>query len=242
MLRGIRYGEADRILHLYTPDRGRVSAIAKGVRRAKSRFGGRLEPFFRLNLVLYEGKPRPADGHERGDARRPSAAARARRRARRRRARLRRREPAVRRRRAARAASTTCSPTSSRCSTASRRGATRANALAFRLKLLLAAGFAPHLASCASCGEPRAPRRLLRRRRRRRLRRLRGRLVPALPGGPRLPGGRARPPAGRGPGRRAARAGAGRPGDLRDPRAPRPRAAPRRRLPVACARCASPCS
>jgi DNA repair protein RecO (recombination protein O) len=31
--------------------------------------------------------------------------------------------------------------------------ATRANALAFRLKLLLAAGFAPHLASCASCGE-----------------------------------------------------------------------------------------
>src|ERR687886_98129 len=56
VLRGIRYGEADRVLHLYTPDRGRVSAIAKGVRRAKSRFGGRLEPFFRLNLVLYEGR------------------------------------------------------------------------------------------------------------------------------------------------------------------------------------------
>ena len=31
--------------------------------------------------------------------------------------------------------------------------ADRANALAFRLKLLLAAGFAPHLAACASCGE-----------------------------------------------------------------------------------------
>ena len=56
VLRGITYGEADRILHLYTPERGRVSAIAKGVRRAKSRFGGRLEPFFRLNLVLYQGK------------------------------------------------------------------------------------------------------------------------------------------------------------------------------------------
>src|ERR687889_693763 len=56
VLRGIRYGEADRVLHLYTPERGRVSAIAKGVRRAKSRFGGRLEPFFRLNLVLYEGR------------------------------------------------------------------------------------------------------------------------------------------------------------------------------------------
>ena len=52
----MRYGEADRILHLYTPHRGRVSAIAKGVRRAKSRFGGRLEPFFRLELVLYEGR------------------------------------------------------------------------------------------------------------------------------------------------------------------------------------------
>ena len=48
VLRSIRYGEADRILHLYTPHRGRVSAIAKGVRRTRSRFGGRLEPFFRL--------------------------------------------------------------------------------------------------------------------------------------------------------------------------------------------------
>ena len=154
VLRGIRYGEADRILHLYTPERGRVSAIAKGVRRAKSRFGGRLEPFFRLNLVLYQGKSRPADGHERGDDRRPPAAARARRRARRRRARLRRRRAACSATASRMRASTTCSPTSSRCSTASPRSATRANALAFRLKLLLAAGFAPHLASCASCGEP----------------------------------------------------------------------------------------
>src|SRR6476469_7944163 len=56
VLRSMRHGEADRILHLYTPNRGRVSAIAKGVRRSRSRFGGRLEPFFRLNLVLYEGR------------------------------------------------------------------------------------------------------------------------------------------------------------------------------------------
>src|SRR3954468_9655993 len=56
VLRGIRYGEADRVLHLYTPDRGRLSAIAKGVRRAKSRFGGRLEPLFPLHLVLYAGR------------------------------------------------------------------------------------------------------------------------------------------------------------------------------------------
>ena len=44
VLRSIRYGEADRILHLYTAKRGRVGAIAKGARRPKSRFGGRLEP------------------------------------------------------------------------------------------------------------------------------------------------------------------------------------------------------
>jgi DNA repair protein RecO (recombination protein O) len=56
VLRSMRYGEADRILHLYTPRRGRVSAIAKGVRRARSRFGGRLEPFFRLQLDLHEGR------------------------------------------------------------------------------------------------------------------------------------------------------------------------------------------
>jgi DNA repair protein RecO (recombination protein O) len=56
VLRSMRYGEADRILHVYTPQRGRVSAIAKGVRRARSRFGGRLEPFFRLRLELHEGR------------------------------------------------------------------------------------------------------------------------------------------------------------------------------------------
>src|ERR687886_2483981 len=56
VLRGIRYGEADRVLHLYTPERGRVSAIAKGVRKTRSRFGGRLEPFFRVQLILHEGR------------------------------------------------------------------------------------------------------------------------------------------------------------------------------------------
>ena len=56
VLRSIRYGEADRILHLYTRERGRIGAIAKGVRKPKSRFGGRLEPFFRLSLVLHRGR------------------------------------------------------------------------------------------------------------------------------------------------------------------------------------------
>lgn len=56
MLRKLRYGEADSILQLYTREFGRTGAIAKGVRRAGSRFGGRLEPFFRLDLVLHEGR------------------------------------------------------------------------------------------------------------------------------------------------------------------------------------------
>ena len=56
VLRSIRFGEADRILHLYSTARGRIGAIAKGARRPRSRFGGRLEPFFRLDLVLHEGR------------------------------------------------------------------------------------------------------------------------------------------------------------------------------------------
>jgi len=56
VLRSIRYGEADRILHLYTPGHGRLSAIAKGARRARSRFGARLEPFFHVRAVLHQGR------------------------------------------------------------------------------------------------------------------------------------------------------------------------------------------
>src|SRR5688572_26295422 len=56
VLRSIRYGEADRVLHLYTAARGRIGAVAKGARRPRSRFGGRLEPFFRVDLVLHEGR------------------------------------------------------------------------------------------------------------------------------------------------------------------------------------------
>jgi len=56
VLRSIRYGEADRILHLYTPHLGRLSAIAKGARRSRSRFGARLEPFTHVDLLLYTGR------------------------------------------------------------------------------------------------------------------------------------------------------------------------------------------
>src|SRR6187200_626554 len=74
VLRSFRYGEADRILHVYTLDRGRVGAIAKGIRKTKSRFGARLEPFSHVELLLHKGRGelctvRGADllrSHERG--------------------------------------------------------------------------------------------------------------------------------------------------------------------------------
>ncbi len=55
VLRSLRFGEADRILHVYTADRGRMGAIAKGARKTKSRFGGRLEPLSHVELVLHLG-------------------------------------------------------------------------------------------------------------------------------------------------------------------------------------------
>jgi DNA repair protein RecO (recombination protein O) len=55
VLRSLRFSEADRILHLYTLERGRIGAIAKGVRKTKSRFGARLEPLSHVELMLHEG-------------------------------------------------------------------------------------------------------------------------------------------------------------------------------------------
>jgi DNA repair protein RecO (recombination protein O) len=55
VLRSLRFSEADRILHLYTRERGRIGAIAKGVRKTKSRFGARLEPLSHVELILHEG-------------------------------------------------------------------------------------------------------------------------------------------------------------------------------------------
>jgi DNA repair protein RecO (recombination protein O) len=157
VLRSMRYGEADRILHLYTPDRGRVSAIAKGVRRARSRFGGRLEPFFRLRIELHEGRSelltvtgaQTVQGYPRlrGDVRALDGAARA--------------CDAVRR------LFETSEPhpgvfnllcrhlalLDQRAGEARGTSVGRAPALAFRLKLLLAAGLTPQLGACATCGE-----------------------------------------------------------------------------------------
>ncbi len=151
VLRSIRYGEADRILHLYTPGHGRLSAIAKGSRRPTSRFGGRLEPFFRLQLDLHEGRSelltvtgaQTVAGYPRlrmhGGA--LDAAARA------------------------------CDAVSRLFETSEPHPAvfnllcrelalldteparaTRGHALAFRLKLLVAAGLSPRLGECVICG------------------------------------------------------------------------------------------
>jgi DNA repair protein RecO (recombination protein O) len=56
VLSGFRLGEADKIVTLLTPARGKVKAVAKGLRKAKSRFGGRLEALNHIDVTLYQGK------------------------------------------------------------------------------------------------------------------------------------------------------------------------------------------
>src|ERR687893_725854 len=56
VLKTIKLGEADRIITLFTRDSGKLRAVAKGIRKTKSRFGGRLEPFTRAALIVYRGR------------------------------------------------------------------------------------------------------------------------------------------------------------------------------------------
>jgi DNA repair protein RecO (recombination protein O) len=56
VLRTQKLGEADRIVTILTRRTGRVRAVGKGVRRTKSRFGARLEPFTHVDLLLYTGR------------------------------------------------------------------------------------------------------------------------------------------------------------------------------------------
>ena len=56
VLRTQKLGEADRIITLFTREHGRLRAVAKGVRRTKSKFGARLEPTSLVDLQLYAGK------------------------------------------------------------------------------------------------------------------------------------------------------------------------------------------
>jgi DNA repair protein RecO (recombination protein O) len=56
VLRTQKLGEADRIITLLTRHNGRVRAVAKGVRRTKSRFGARLEPFTHVDVLIHSGR------------------------------------------------------------------------------------------------------------------------------------------------------------------------------------------
>jgi DNA repair protein RecO (recombination protein O) len=56
VLTTIKLGEADRIVTIFTRFNGKVRAVAKGVRKTKSRFGARLEPFTRVQLLIYRGR------------------------------------------------------------------------------------------------------------------------------------------------------------------------------------------
>jgi DNA repair protein RecO (recombination protein O) len=56
VLRTYKLGEADRIIVFMTAEHGKVRAVAKGVRKTKSRFGGRLEPLTHVSLLLYQGR------------------------------------------------------------------------------------------------------------------------------------------------------------------------------------------
>jgi DNA repair protein RecO (recombination protein O) len=152
VLRSMRYGEADRILHLYTPRHGRLGAIAKGVRRSRSRFGARLEPFFHSRAVLHEG---------RGELMTVTSV------------------DTIATHGALREHVTTLDAAARACDAVGRLFETTephpevftllanelvllssdalharpGNGLAFRMKLLLAAGIVPHLGACVACGE-----------------------------------------------------------------------------------------
>jgi DNA repair protein RecO (recombination protein O) len=56
VVRTHKLGEADHIVVLLTAEHGKVRAIAKGIRKTKSRFGGRLEPLTHVSLLLYQGR------------------------------------------------------------------------------------------------------------------------------------------------------------------------------------------
>ncbi|HEX3172986.1 MAG TPA: DNA repair protein RecO [Solirubrobacterales bacterium] len=154
VLRSIRYGEADRILHLYSAQRGRIGAIAKGARKPRSRFGGRLEPFFRLDMLLHEGRGElltvtgvaTVDGYPRlrSSGAALTAAARG-------------CDAVLRLLDSAEpnppAYNLLCRYLALLDDPAAPTAAALETALSFRLKLALAAGFAPELGACARCGE-----------------------------------------------------------------------------------------
>ena len=161
VLRSLRLGEADRVLHLYTLDRGRVGAVAKGIRKTTSRFGGRLEPLSHVEALLHQGSGElhTVTGV---DLLHSHAAAR---------------EDPYRlgvglvgceamlrlfpeqeaNQRAFQALTRFLDLLDELPSLAPRRPALDALGLSFQLKLLWLSGYLPHVGSCAECGSDEAP-------------------------------------------------------------------------------------
>jgi DNA repair protein RecO (recombination protein O) len=155
VLRSLRFGEADRVLHLYTLDRGRVGAVAKGIRRTKSRFGGRLEPLSHVEVVLHQGsgelqtvtgaqliRPHSAsrDSHYRLSAGFVALEA------------MLRLFPEQEKNERAFGALTKFLDLLDEVEPGEGRPVLDALVLSFQLKLLWLAGYLPHLTSCAECG------------------------------------------------------------------------------------------
>ena len=156
VLRSFRFGEADRILHVYTAEHGRIGAIAKGVRKTKSRFGARLEPFSHVELLLHQGSGelRTVTGVSLVDAHRPA-----------------REDPyrlsvaligaeamlrlfveEERNERTFEALTRFLTATDAIPAGSRGRAALDPLALGFQLKLLWLSGYVPHLGSCVECG------------------------------------------------------------------------------------------
>jgi DNA repair protein RecO (recombination protein O) len=156
VLRSFRFGEADRVLHLYTADSGRVGAMAKGVRKTTSRFGARLEPFSHVELMLHRGSGElhTVTGVSLVEAHRPAredpyrlsvALVGAE-------AMLRLFVEEERNERAFEALTRFLSAVDAILPGARGRAALDPLALSFQLKLLWLSGYVPHLESCVECG------------------------------------------------------------------------------------------
>jgi DNA repair protein RecO (recombination protein O) len=155
VLRSLRLGEADRIVHLYTQDRGRLGAVEKGIRKTKSRFGGRLEPLSHVALQLHQGSGELQTVTGVDLVRSHSAVreqpyrlsvgligAEA----------MLRLFPEQERNERAFVALTRFLDALDETSARSARAALDPLALSFQLKLLWVSGYLPHLTSCAECG------------------------------------------------------------------------------------------
>ena len=150
-----KLGEADRIVTLFTSGRGKVPTVVKGVRKVGSRFGGRLEPFTELKVQLHEGRSlhtlTGADTVRTGAAIRDNPAAL--------KAGLafidllnRETNDLERRPRTFNLLVNFVAELERAARTGSGRSAPAALALGAELKLLLLAGYLPHLSSCSVCG------------------------------------------------------------------------------------------